>query len=105
MGRGSSFVKYVVVPIVCGLLGFYWLGPYLGRNPKTKGILDKASQFVPNRPKATASNPTDPPETPATPETPTPEATTSKPSGVSVEVHPVPDEEAPRHRRRRRSSD
>ena len=99
MGRGSGFVKFLVVPACFALVGFFLVGPYLGRSPKlSKMVREKAAQFVPGATEA----PTIPPPSST-------EDQTEKPSTpeVSVDVRPLPNEtptETPR-RRRRHSSD
>ena len=99
MGRGSGFVKFLVAPALCAVFGFFVLGPYLGRSPKLKKMVEKATQFVPKGPVATSVP--DPSETVSS------EPPTSDPKpNVSVDVKPLPDEPtSPRpHRRRRHSS-
>ncbi len=95
MGRGSGFFKFLVAPAVCVLLGFYLVGPYLGRSPKLKKMVEKATEFVPKGPVATSAS--DPSES-AGPEAP---ASDPKPA-VSVDVKPLPDESAPSSKPRRR---
>jgi hypothetical protein len=95
MGRGSGFVKFLVVPAAVAAIGFFVLGPYLGRSPKlTKMVREKAAQFVPGVT-----------QTPNTLEPPAGQdrAETTPSSQVSVDVRPLPDSapaETPRRRRR-----